>query len=147
MWVGSFLDRWDERQAAEDDGNKVLDPFVVGASLAFSDLNKDAPLSELAARVARQMRFSDAFFATGPTASNYSCKDDVLTFASDLTTETVSNNEVFARLYAARSKRKAIVVLPHWNAPMWAYQSFCRNLSRLGISAVEMVLPYHGRRN
>ena len=30
---------------------------------------------------------------------------------------------------------------------MWAYQSFCRNLSRLGISAVEMVLPYHGRRN
>ena len=97
MWVGSFLDRWDERQAAEDDGNKVLDPFVVGASLAFSDLNKDAPLSELAARVARQMRFSDAFFATGPTASNYSCKDDVLTFASDLTTKTVSNNEVFAR--------------------------------------------------
>jgi len=39
-----------------------------------------------------------------------------------------------------------VVVLPHWSAPTWAYYGFIRHFARLGLTAVEVALPYHGER-
>jgi hypothetical protein len=39
-----------------------------------------------------------------------------------------------------------VIVLPHWSAPTWAYQGLARHLSRVGLTAVEVALPYHGVR-
>ena len=50
---------------------------------------------------------------------------------------------------AANSKggpKKAVVLLPHWNAPVDGHNALCRGLARLGISALRISLPYHDYR-
>jgi pimeloyl-ACP methyl ester carboxylesterase len=54
---------------------------------------------------------------------------------------------VSARVYEARRRAKAIIILPHWNSSLWSYRTIAGYLSRLGASAIELTLPYHGLRN
>ena len=58
------------------------------------------------------------------------------------------NNTVHAQWFPAKGegKKRAVVVLPHWNAPVDAHNVLCRGLSRLGISALRISLPYHDYR-
>ena len=148
MWPTSYLDRWDERQAANDDGNKPLEQLVIGASLAFAGIDEGASLSELA-RFAENYKAQSANFFKAHRKGNaeYIREGDLLTFSSDIVTETESNGIVRARIYEAKNSRGAILVLPHWNAAMWDYQRFSRRLMRLGFTTVELTLPYHGSRN
>ncbi len=54
---------------------------------------------------------------------------------------------VVPRARPARSRtKKAVVVLPHWNAPADGHNALCRGLSRLGISTLRISLPYHDYR-
>jgi hypothetical protein len=148
MWLGSILDNWDERQAKQDDRNKPTDPIAIGASLAFPQLRDDASLLDLTECAARHQKLSQDFYASqGDRTIEYILEGDVLSFSSDITTETKSNNVVFARIYEPRNSRGAIIILPHWNATMWEYQVFSRHLKRLGFTIVELTLPYHGDRN
>jgi hypothetical protein len=148
MWYSSFIDRYDERRAAEDDDHKLTEPSAVGASLAFPKALENASLTDLAGHVMKQRAQSAEFFSSGPSqAIDYVLKDDVLSFKSDILTETNSNNIVQARLYEARKSRGAIIILPHWNASMWDYHAFSKHLRRLGYTTVELILPYHGSRN
>ena len=43
-------------------------------------------------------------------------------------------------------KRKAVVVLPHWNAPARQHDALCAGMAKLGISALRISLPYHDYR-
>ena len=148
MWFGPYLDRWDERQAAEDDGNKVVEPLVIDAASVFSDLGDGATLAELAACVARHREKSCSFFSSEQLRPvDYIRQKNLLRFPSAIVTETKTNNTVNARIYEAANIRQAIVVLPHWNASMWAYHSFSQQLRRIGFTTVEVTLPYHGCRN
>ncbi len=47
---------------------------------------------------------------------------------------------------AAKWPKKAVVLLPHWNAPVDGHNALCRGLARLGISALRISLPYHDYR-
>ena len=42
--------------------------------------------------------------------------------------------------------KKAVVLLPHWNAPADGHNALCRGLARLGVSALRLSLPYHDYR-
>lgn len=42
--------------------------------------------------------------------------------------------------------RRAVVVLPQWNADSESHVSLCRLLNRLGIAALRLTLPYHEAR-
>jgi hypothetical protein len=148
MWVATFLDRWDERQAVEDDRNKRSEPLVVDGSLAFPEIAEDVSLTELEKYLVRHGGLISNFFKSHETGSiGYLREGDLLTFTSDVTTETPSNNIVYGRIYEAQKGRGAVIVLPHWNAPMWSYHAFCRHLKRLGFTTIELTLPYHGLRN
>ncbi len=59
------------------------------------------------------------------------------------TRKTISSTRNGSR--RPRSK-KAVVLLPHWNAPADAHNALCRGLARLGISALRISLPYHDYR-
>ncbi len=67
---------------------------------------------------------------------------DFLRFTSPVRSPFVENNLVNARWFPARGRR-AVVLLPHWNADALAYSSLCRVLNWLGIAVLRITLPYH----
>ncbi|HEY6768039.1 MAG TPA: abhydrolase domain-containing 18 [Candidatus Sulfotelmatobacter sp.] len=67
---------------------------------------------------------------------------DFLRFTSPVKTLYPENDLVNARWYPARGRR-AVVLLPHWNADAIAYGSLCRVLNMLGIAVLRMSMPYH----
>jgi len=67
---------------------------------------------------------------------------EFLRFTAPVKTPYPENNLVNARWFPARGRR-AIVLLPHWNADAIAYVSLCRLLNMLGISVLRLSMPYH----
>jgi pimeloyl-ACP methyl ester carboxylesterase len=148
MWGGSVIDRWDESAAAEDDAKKVPEPLTVGASLAFRDADQGTSLAALADMVKASTAEADKFYAIeSDDVSDFVFDGDILTFRSGIVTETELNNIVHAKVYEGTRRRSAIVVLPHWNAETWGYDPLSRRLARLGLTVVELTLPYHGLRS
>ena len=47
---------------------------------------------------------------------------------------------------SSASARRAVVVLPQWNADAESHVALCRLLSRLGIAALRLTMPYHEER-
>ena len=47
---------------------------------------------------------------------------------------------------AQRARRRAVVVLPQWNAGPDGHIGLCRLLNRFGLSALRLTLPYHDAR-
>ena len=63
------------------------------------------------------------------------------------------NNTVRAHWFPAKPTviepkpgKKAVIVLPHWNAHAAQHVALCRGISVLGISALRLSLPYHDLR-
>ena len=67
---------------------------------------------------------------------------EFLRFTAPVKTLYPENNLVNARWFPARGRR-AIVLLPHWNADAIAYVSLCKLLNMLGISVLRLSMPYH----
>jgi pimeloyl-ACP methyl ester carboxylesterase len=67
---------------------------------------------------------------------------EFLRFTAPVNTPYPENNLVNARWFPARGRR-AIVLLPHWNADAIAYVSLCKVLNMLGISVLRLTMPYH----
>ncbi len=67
---------------------------------------------------------------------------EFLRFTAPVKTPYPENNVVNARWFPANGRR-AIVLLPHWNADAIAYVSLCKLLNMLGISVLRLTMPYH----
>src|SRR6202158_5873210 len=67
---------------------------------------------------------------------------EFLRFTSPVRTPFPENNLVNARWFPARGRR-AVILLPHWNADAVAYVSLCRVLNMLGIAVLRLSMPYH----
>lgn len=92
---------------------------------------------------------SQEFFAYR-TPSDFTLTGNLLRFTSAVSTPYPENNTVHAQWFPARRSvfepkpgKKAVVVLPHWNARADQHAGLCRGLSLLGISALRLSLPYH----
>ncbi|MBI2222830.1 MAG: alpha/beta hydrolase family protein [Acidobacteria bacterium] len=146
---------WERRLAAVSK-DRIVRPFEWGLEwLDAAGVTPDAPPAEIVdAWSATVMQDSDAFYHAPPTRQ-YHFDGDRLTFPSALTTPHEENNTVHARLFpalsgaargrAAESKR-AVLVLPQWNADADGHVGLARLLSRFGISALRLSLPYHDAR-
>src|SRR6185503_15459261 len=91
---------------------------------------------------------SDAFFAVTP-ADDYRLTGDCLTFTSAIDTPHPENNVVRARWFpdaSPRGQRRAVLVLPQWNADAEGHVGLCRLMNRFGLSALRLSLPYHDER-
>lgn len=81
------------------------------------------------------------------TPSDFRFKENRLLFTSPVASPYRENNEVSGLWFpAGRSKGRAVIVLPHWNAQLQQHISLCRLLQALGISALRLSLPYHDLR-
>ena len=113
--------------------------------------NGDAPRDYVARLNQLALQDSDEFFGYEPprdfTLQQQSSQRQVLRFHSPVDTPHPANNIVHAQWFpAAGPAKKAVVVLPHWNAPADGHNALCSGLSRLGISALRISLPYHDYR-
>jgi dienelactone hydrolase len=67
---------------------------------------------------------------------------DFLRFTSPVKTPYPENDLANARWFPAKGRR-AVVLLPHWNADALAYNSLCRALNWMGIAVLRLSLPHH----
>ncbi len=67
---------------------------------------------------------------------------EFLRFTSPARTPYPENNLVNARWFPARGRR-AVILLPHWNADALAYNSLCRVMNMMGIAVLRLTMPYH----
>src|SRR5579863_10291747 len=67
---------------------------------------------------------------------------EFLRFTSPVKTPYPENNLVNARWFPARGRR-AVILLPHWNADAISYVALCRVFNLLGIAVLRLSMPYH----
>ena len=146
--IGRLFHAWERRLAALTT-DRVVGSFDWGADwLDAADSNQEAPGEAVVTWSAHAMEDTDQFFET-PTTDQYRLVDDLLSFPSALQTPDRENNVAYARYLRADSPgrpRRAVVVLPHWNAGPDEHMGLSRLIARFGMSALRLSLPYHDRR-
>ncbi len=156
--IARAFHRW-ERRLASSATNRQVRPFEWGLDWLAEDpvmreLSSSArggardPRSILQTWGERTLADSDRFYEVG-LARDYVLRDDLLTFTSAIHTPHKANNLVHARYFpdsSPRGRRRAVVVLPQWNADAEGHVGLCRLLNRFGITALRLSLPYHDAR-
>ena len=145
-----FFHAWERRLAAVTT-DRVVQPFDWG--LDWLPKNGSYPTTDPFGIIAQWasgiMADTDRFFNAPPSA-RFQLDGDVLRFPSAYETPHPKNNTVYARyLPAARGrsgKRRAVVVLPQWNAQPNEHLALSRLIAKAGISALRLSLPYHDQR-
>jgi len=107
--------------------------------------NGDAPEDYVAHLNRLAARDSHEFYGYR-SPRHFELRDGIVRFESPVRTPHAENNTVHAQWFPAEKSKRAVVVLPHWNAPADAHNALCRGLARLGISALRISLPYHDYR-
>ena len=91
---------------------------------------------------------SERFYAIEP-CSDYELDGSLLRFPSAVQTPHPENNIVCARYFpnaSPKGRRRAVVVLPQWNADAEGHVGLCRLINCFGITALRLTLPYHDAR-
>jgi hypothetical protein len=139
-----------ERWYHDRDNNRLVRPFEWGLPYILDHVNGDDPRNVLTQHTARAMQASEEFYAL-PEISDYRLEGDQLTWTSAIATPSIENNTARARYFPVQSKngqqpRKAVVVLPQWNAQPESHVEACRIFNMIGMAALRLTLPYHQQR-
>lgn len=152
-----FMHRRERYFAALND-NRIVRPFEWGeefADVRFVDnSNNSSPQSFWKDYARNAVNKSDEFFQT---AKHFDYESGIrnptseieLSWTSQIETVDIANNTVRAHFFPVdkpQKQKRAVVVLPHWNAPAESYFALCRVLNRVGIAALRLTLPYHEKR-
>ena len=164
--IARFFRRWEQRLADVSEDQRVARPFDWGLDWLPTDAPADQRDGDAHARVRAWveavMQDPSAFFTPPPTA-DYTFRPagqagqegGLLSFPSAFETPHPVNNTVYARYFPANpyprlarsgGPKRAIVVLPQWNADAEGHIGLSKLVARLGISALRITLPYHDRR-
>jgi hypothetical protein len=152
--LGNII-RAQERRRATRDTNRVVRPFEWGAEYVSHNTNAQDPREAVFAAARYAVAHSEEFYALTPV-KDYALDGDLLTWTSAVHTPTPENNIARARFFPAQppkrprkggeEPRRAVVVLPQWNADAESHVALCRLLARMGIAALRLTLPYHEAR-
>ena len=141
-----------ERHLVAATKDRVVYPFEWGLDwIPNNGAKTTTPYHALTDWVTRIMADTDRFFGT-PPIEQYSFDGYRLQFPSAYETPHPENNLVHARYFPTTSSggpstsRRAVVVLPQWNAQPEASIALSRLLAKTGISALRLSLPYHDQR-
>ncbi|CDM64632.1 alpha/beta hydrolase family protein [Pyrinomonas methylaliphatogenes] len=139
-----------EIKLARRDTNRRILPFDWGLPLLAPHVNGDDPRHILRAIALEAFQKSDQFFAL-PPIDDFRFDGETLLWTSAITTPERENNTARARFFAPHRKReddtkRAVLVLPQWNADEHSHVELCRLLNRFGVAALRLTLPYHEAR-
>jgi len=147
--ISTLFHNW-ERRLATVDTNRVVRPFEWGTDWLGLDSDGSDSESRVLAWAGNAMAATDRFY-TAPAADDYEVRGDVLRFASPLVTPYPENNVVSVGLFPALERRpdqprRAVIVIPQWNADERGHVGLCQLFARFGLTALRMSLPYHDAR-
>jgi hypothetical protein len=152
--LGNII-RAQERRRATRDTNRVVLPFEWGAEFVSRDAEVRDPREAVFDAARRAVSNSEEFYALEPV-KDYKLDGDLLDWTSAVRSPYPENNTARARFFPAQpprsprakgeESRRAVVVLPQWNANAESHVALCRLLARLGIAALRLTLPYHEAR-
>ncbi len=142
---------WENRLNARDT-NRVVRPLDWGLDWAErwpgvngtrerALANPEAYLAQLNEQIVSR---SDDFYAYR-TPRDFHLEGDFLLFTSPVRTPYSANNLARARWFPA-GHRRALLVLPQWNADAQSHNALCRIFNLLGLAALRLSLPYHDYR-
>jgi dienelactone hydrolase len=142
-----------ERRLATRDTNRIVRPFEWGTEFIVEHANGDDPRRLVRDYARRAVAHSQEFYAL-PEITDFKLEGDSLTWTSAVHTPTHENNTARARFFPeltltgkTNDTRRAVVVLPEWNAKPHSHVALCHVLNRFGIAVLRLTLPYHtGRR-
>ena len=137
-----------ERRLASVTTDRVVRGFEWGLDwVGDQSGDPDAEHDSLRAWSAQVLNDSDQFFHTPPT-DDYELRGSTLRFPSHYETPHQVNNTVYAQYCPTgdRARRRAVVVLPQWNAGPDAHMGLSRLIAQAGISSLRLSLPYHDDR-
>jgi len=159
--IARFFHAWERRLHAVSK-DRVVRPFEWG--LDWIDLNghprDSSPEQILLDWASHAVADSTRFFET-PDTTDYTFRANVdgatgaLSFPSALHTRYAENNTVHALYFRSNGKprrtqtrraKRAVLVLPQWNAGPDGHVGLCRLLNRFDLSALRLTLPYHDAR-
>jgi dienelactone hydrolase len=142
-----------ERHFATRDTNRIVRPFEWGTSFVVEHANGDDPRALLTAYSEDAVAHSDEFYALPPVNDYRLDGQGLLTWTSAIETPSPENNTAHARFFRESTitgkendTRRAVVLLPHWNAQPESYYDLCRVFTRFGIAALRVSMPYHDAR-
>ena len=155
QWYGRRMGRW-ENSLAFRSTNRVVRPFDWGVEWTDNwpaaldrPRTSDEPEAYIAEMNAAALAQSESFYGyESPT--DFRVEEDWLKFTSPVDTPYLENNTVNARLFCAKQNpgkpKRAVVVLPHWNAGLNQHMALCAGIAKLGITSLRLSLPYHDHR-
>jgi dienelactone hydrolase len=122
-------------------------PFEWGTEFIREHTNGDDPRRIFEQHAEEVLSRSEEFYSL-PDVKDFQLTDGVLTWTSAVKTPSPVNNLARARFFPAPEgkRRRAVLVLPQWNAQPQSHIELCRVLNRLGISALRLTMPYHEER-
>jgi hypothetical protein len=139
----SYLRERESRLAAA--GGPVK--FAGDASVGLEYLDSAGAAEEwpqLLAHVGTALRDADAYFSSSERPS-FRRQGSMLAFDSPSGGDG-PNSIARAQIYESGRRRRAIVLLPYWNAPREACRPFGTLLARCGVTCIQLSLPYHDER-
>jgi dienelactone hydrolase len=147
--IARFFHTWERRLAAAATDRSER-PFEWGLDwLGQQDGNGDeSAYLQLERWSDDTVAASEDFYAIDRCTS-YRLAGDRLTFPSAIVTPHRENNTVHAKYFpndSAEGKRRAVLVLPQWNADAQGHVGLCQLLNAFRISALRLSLPYHDDR-
>ncbi|MFN7993650.1 MAG: alpha/beta hydrolase family protein [Bryobacteraceae bacterium] len=140
-----WMTNWENKLATRDT-NRVVRQFEWGLDwLGLPEANGNSRQS-LRDFVRVSLTQSDRFFSY-KTPRDFDLEGGRLTFTSPLESPYHENNKVHASYFPAPAGgKRAVLVLPQWNADENGHVGLCKLLNRFGITALRMSLAYHDRR-
>jgi hypothetical protein len=147
--IARAFHEWERRLASGAVGRTVR-PFEWGLDwIGLQEGNGNgSPGQHLGSWADAMVANSETFFAL-ESCNDYRLHEGRLSFPSAVTTPHAENNIARARYFpdgSPEGRRRAVVVLPQWNADDEGHVGLCRLLNRFRISALRLSLPYHDER-
>jgi dienelactone hydrolase len=141
---------WERRLAAAAT-DRIVRPFDLGVDWIDRQRSVSGPPSDLDGLeqwADEMVASSDRFYAL-PPCDEYILEGDQLSFPSAVVTPHLENNTVRARYFpepSSAGRRRAVLVLPQWNAGPDGHVGLCRLINQFKITALRLSLPYHDAR-
>ena len=146
--IARLFHAWEQRLVAATT-DRVVRPFDWGLDWLPDAGRAETPAEALRGWAAAATAASELFY-TAPPTDRFRFDGSLLEYPSAVETPHPENNVVQARYFAAARRpgaaRRAVVVLPQWNADAGAHVGLSRLIARFGISALRLSLPYHDAR-